>query len=171
LIKFFISVLIVIIFISCNQKDEEKLSNPLVLKDGLLYSDTLSTTPFTGRNKSRMLDMKIEYDVIDGKKDGDFIVYFPNDKIQMAGTMKENKNVGEWKYYFSDGSIETSGYYDNDIPNGKWKWFNPQGIIIEEGNYIEGNREGEWKTYDSVGSLDIVRLYKENILIDSTKID
>lgn len=171
MIKFFISVLIVIIFISCNQKDEEKLSNPLVLKDGLLYSDTLSTTPFTGRNKSRMLDMKIEYDVIDGKKDGDFIVYFPNDKIQMAGTMKENKNVGEWKYYFSDGSIETSGYYDNDIPNGKWKWFNPQGIIIEEGNYIEGNREGEWKTYDSVGSLDIVRLYKENILIDSTKID
>jgi antitoxin component YwqK of YwqJK toxin-antitoxin module len=171
LIKFFISVLIVILFISCNQKDEEKLSNPLVLKDGLLYSDTLSTTPFTGRNKSRMLNMKIEYDVINGKKDGDFIVYFSNDKIQMAGKMKENKNVGEWKYYFPDGSLETSGYYDNDIPTGKWIWYNLQGKMIEEGNYIGGNREGEWKTYDSTGLLDIVRLYKENILVDSTKID
>lgn len=171
MIKFFISVLIVIIFISCNQKDEEKLSNPLVLKDGLLYSDTLSTTPFTGRNKSRMLNMKIEYDVINGKKDGDFIVYFSNDKIQMAGKMKENKNVGEWKYYFPDGSLETSGYYDNDIPTGKWIWYNLHGKIIEEGNYIGGNREGEWKTYDSTGLLDIVRLYKENILVDSTKID
>jgi antitoxin component YwqK of YwqJK toxin-antitoxin module len=85
--------------------------------------------------------------------------------------MKENKNVGEWKYYFPDGSLQTSGYYEDDIPTVKWIWFNLQGKIIEEGNYIGGNREGEWKTYDSIGSLDIVRLYKGNILIDSTKID
>ena len=171
MIKFFIPVLIAILFISCNQKEEEKLSNPLVLKDGLLYSDSLSTTPFRGRNKSRMLDMKIEYDVVNGKKNGDFIIYFSNGNIQIAGTMKENKNIGEWKYYFPDGSLQTSGYYENDIPTGKWIWFNPQGNIIEEGNYIGGNREGEWKTYDSIGSLDIVRLYKKNKLIDSTKID
>jgi antitoxin component YwqK of YwqJK toxin-antitoxin module len=171
LIKVFIPVLIVILFISCNQKDEEKLSNPLVLKDGLLYSDSLTTTPFTGRNKSRMLDMKIEYDVVNGKKNGDFIVYFSNDKIQISGTMKENKNVGEWKYYFSDGSLQTSGFYENDIPTGKWIWFDLQGKIIEEGIYVEGKREGEWKNYDSTGTLNIVRLYKENNLIDSIKID
>lgn len=171
MIKVFISVLILFVLISCNQKEEEKLSNPLVLKDGLLYSDSLSTTPFTGRNKSRMLDMKIEYEVVNGKKDGDFIVYFPSNKIQIAGTMKENKNVGEWKYYFPDGSLQTSGYYENDIPDGKWIWYNPEGKIIEEGIYIEGRREGEWKNYDSTGLLEMVRTYKENKLIDSIKID
>ena len=171
MIKLYISFLISILIISCAHKAEEKLANPLVLKDGLLYSDSLSTIPYTGRNKSHMLDMKIEYDVVNGKKEGDFITYYPNDKIQMIGKMKENKNVGEWKYYFSDGSLETSGFYDDDIPTGKWIWFQPDGKVIEEGNYIGGKREGEWKSYDSTGALNIVRLYKENELIDSTKIN
>jgi len=140
------------------------------LRDGLLYGDTLSTIPFTGRNKSRMLDMKIEYDVVEGKKEGDFIIYYSNDKIQMAGKMKDNKNIGEWKYYFLDGSIQTNGFYDNDIPTGHWMWYNPDGKVIEEGEYIDGKREGEWKNYDSLGLIEIVRLYKENNLIDSTRV-
>lgn len=171
MIKLYISFLISILIISCAHNSEEKLSKPLVLKDGLLYSDSLSTVPFTGRNKSNMFDMKIEYDVVNGKKEGDFITYYPNNKIQMIGKMKENKNVGEWKYYFSDGSLETSGFYDDDIPTGKWTWFQSDGKVIEEGNYVNGNREGEWKSYDTLGVLTIVRLYKENELIDSTKIN
>ena len=168
LIYFFLAV----VFTACASKgNDEKLSNPLVLKDGLLYSDSLSTVPFTGRNKSRMLDMKIEYDVVNGKKEGDLIIYYPNDKIQMIGKMKNNKNEGEWKYYFPDGSLETSGYFENDIPMGKWTWFYPNGKVVEEGNYVLGKREGEWNNYDSTGKLDVVRLYKENELIDSTKID
>ena len=170
MIKLYISIFISILFISCTQKEEEKLSYPLVLKDGLLYSDTLSTIPFTGRNKSRMLDMKIEYDVVEGKKEGDFIIYYFNDKIQIAGKMKDNKNIGEWKYYFPDGSIQTTGFYDNDIPTGHWMWYNPDGKVIEEGEYIYGKREGEWKNYDSLGLIEIVRLYKENNLIDSTRV-
>lgn len=171
LIKLFVSIIFIVLFISCNHKDEEKLSKPLVLKDGLLFSDSISTTPYTGRNKSRMFDMKIEYDVVDGKKEGDFIVYFSNDKIQMIGKMKQNKNIGEWKYYFPDGSLQTSGYFDDDIPTGKWIWFNQKGKIIEEGNYLTGNREGKWKSYDSTGTLNIVRMYKENKVIDSTRIN
>ena len=171
MIKLYISFIISILIISCAHEAEEKLSKPLFLKDGLLYSDSLSTVPFTGRNKSNMLDMKIEYNVVNGIKEGDFITYYPNDKIQMIGKMNANKNVGEWKYYFKDGSLETSGFYEDDIPNGKWTWFQPDGKVIEEGNYVNGNREGEWKSYDTLGVLEIIRVYKENILIDSTKIN
>jgi antitoxin component YwqK of YwqJK toxin-antitoxin module len=172
LIKNLIYFFLAVVFTACASKEnDEKISHPLVLKDGLLYSDSLSTVPFTGRNKSRMLDMKIEYDVVNGKKEGDIIFYYPDDKIQMIGKMKENKNNGEWKYYFPDGSLETSGYFENDIPTGKWTWFYPNGKVVEEGNYVLGKREGEWNNYDSTGKLDIVRLYKENKLIDSTKID
>lgn len=157
--------------ISCNQKIEERLSKPLVLKDGLLYADTLSAIPFTGRNKSRMLDMKIEYDVVDGKKEGDFIIYFPNDKIQMIGYMKQNKNVGEWKYYFSDGTLQTTGFYDNDIPSGKWTWYDESGKIIEEGEYVNGRKEGEWKNYDTLGVVEMVRVYKSDEMIDSVRVN
>ena len=159
------------ILVACKKADEQNFSRPLVIKNGLLYSDTLSTTPFTGRNKSHMRDMKIEYDVVNGKKEGDFIIYFPNNNIQMVGKMKENKNFGEWKYYYQDGSLQTSGFYDNDIPTGKWMWFNSNGKVIEEGNYLNGNREGEWKSYDSTGSINIIRIFKENKLTDSTKVN
>lgn len=169
--KLFISFLISIIIISCTHKAEEKLSKPLVLKEGLLYSDSLSTVPFTGRNKSNMLDMKIEYDVVDGKKDGEFITYYSNEKIQISGKMKENKNVGEWKYYFPDGSLETSGFFDNDSASGKWIWYNQKGQILEEGSFFAGLREGEWKTYDSTGEISIIRIYKNNEVIDSTRIN
>ncbi|MBK7629595.1 MAG: toxin-antitoxin system YwqK family antitoxin [Ignavibacteriales bacterium] len=169
--KYFISVLIVFLFISCNNQKIERLPDPLVLEDGLLYSDSLSAKPFTGRHKSRMLDMKIEYEVVDGIKEGDFITYFPNDKVQISGKMKNNKNVGEWKYYFPTGSIETTGSFDNDIPTGKWTWYNQSGKIIEEGNLLNGLRVGEWKNYDSTGKLDIIRVYKADKIIDSTRIN
>lgn len=150
-------------------KPADGKSTPLVLREGLLYADSTANIPFTGRNKSRMMDMKIEYDVVNGIKEGDFITYYSNDKIQMIGKMKGNKNVGEWKYYFQDGSLETTGFYDNDIPTGKWTWYYPNGKVVEEGNYLNGKREGEWKNYDSTGLLDIIRVYKENKMIDSVK--
>lgn len=165
------TILFVTALISCNKKNEKELANPLFLKDGILYSDSLSTTPYTGRNKSHMLDMTIEYDVVNGIKEGDFIIYYPNNKIQMVGKMKDNKNVGEWKYYFSDGSLQTSGYYDDDVPTGKWIWFDQTGKVLEEGNFLNGKREGEWKSYDSAGTLSIVRIYKDSVLIDSTRIN
>jgi antitoxin component YwqK of YwqJK toxin-antitoxin module len=171
LIKLFLALSILIFFISCNDQKTEKLSNPLVLKDGLLYSDSLSTIPFTGRNISRMLDMKIEYEVVDGIKEGAFITYFPNGKVQISGTMKNNKNVGEWKYYFPSGLLETTGYFENDIPTGKWTWFNQSGKIIEEGMLIKGLREGEWNSFDSSGSLSIIRTFKKDKLLDSTKVN
>jgi len=146
-------------------------STPLFLRDGLLYADSTAKVPFTGRNKSKALDQVVEYDVLNGVKEGEFIIYYPNQKIQMIGKMKGNKNVGEWKYYFSDGSLQTSGYYDDDIPNGKWIWYNPKGKIMEEGNFLNGIRDGEWKSYDSVGNLSIVRIYKDSLMIDSTKIE
>lgn len=163
--------LVVNLFISCNHHKTEKLSIPLVLKDGLLYNDSLSTTPFTGRHKSNMFDMKIEFEVINGKKNGDFITYYPNDKVQIFGKMKENKNVGEWKYYFADGTLETSGFFDNDSASGKWVWYNQKGQILEEGYFLAGLRDGEWKTYDTSGAISIVRIYRNNELLDSIKVN
>ncbi len=173
MIKYFASLLLIIILISCNNPQkvvDKNISDQLIYKDGLLYTDSLSTTPFTGRLKSRMRNMKIEYEVVNGIQEGNFIIYFYNDKIQMIGKMKENKNVGEWKYYFPSGALQTSGFFENDIPNGKWIWYYKDGRVSEEGNFLNGIREGEWKSYDSLGRIEILRTYKEGKIMDSTKI-
>ena len=166
----FLIVILLTVF-ACKQKEEVQYSNPLVLRDGLLYEDSKSTKPYSGRHKSRMKDMKMEYEVVNGIREGDFIIYDSNDKIQMEGKMKNNKNNGLWKYYYPDGSLQTSGYYNQDTPDSIWKWYYNDGKVYEEGKYRNGIRDGEWKSYDSTGSPSIVRLYKDDKLIDSTKVN
>lgn len=166
-------LLVAILFtvFACKQKDEVQYSKPLVIRDGLLYEDSTSTKPYSGRHKSRMKDMKIEYEVVNGVREGDFIIYFSNDKIQMEGKIKNNKNNGFWKYYYPDGSLQTSGYYNQDAPDSIWKWYYNNGKVSEEGKYHNGVRGGEWKSYDSIGRPSIVRLYKDDKLMDSTKVN
>lgn len=162
-------VIFILTFIGCGiKKPKDGLSQPLVLKDGLLYADSTSNIPFTGRNKSKMMDQIIEYDVVNGINEGDFIAYYSNKKIQMIGKMSDNKNVGEWKYFYQDGTMESIGNYKNDKPSGIWKWFSPEGKLIEEGNFIEGKRDGVWKDYDSAGSVTLLRVYEKDFIKDST---
>lgn len=170
LLKIVLIFLSFTLMISCNKPGGEDLTKPLVYKNGLLFSDSLSTNPFTGRHKSRMRDMKIEYEVVNGVREGDFIIYFSNNNVHMSGQMLNNKNEGEWKYYFSNGALQTSGFFENDIPSGKWTWYSLDGRILEQGNFLDGSRDGEWKSYDSLGQVDIIRIYKLGEMIDSTKI-
>lgn len=169
--KIIIVIIITLISFSCGiKKSENGISKPLVFRNGLYYSDLTSTVPFTGRNKSRMMDQIIEYDVVNGIKEGDFIIYYPNNKIQMIGKTSNNKNVGEWKYYYVDGALESTGKYENDKPTGVWFWYYQNGKLAEEGIFNEGKRDGEWKSYDTSGTLQIIRKYKLDDLIDSTSV-
>lgn len=165
------AALIILIFSACNKNTDQDYQNPLVFKDGFLYHDSLSSKPFTGRNKSKMLDMVIEYEVVNGLKQGDFITYYPNGKVQMYGSMKQNKNVGLWKYYYQNGVLESSGYFNNDLPDSTWQWYNISGKLFEEGNYIGGKRNGTWKNYDSLGKLYTIKTYLDGTLKDSIKVD
>jgi len=143
----------------------------LVLRDGILFEDSTSTIPFTGRNKSKMLTQSIEYDVVNGLKNGDFIIYYPDGKIQMIGRIKQNKNTGLWKYYYSNGALESEGYFNNDIPDSVWTWYNKNGKVLQSGNFVDGKRNGEWKGYDSVGNLISLKSYINDKLVDSTKLN
>lgn len=170
LIFAFISALI--FSFSCSKKStDSKISAPLVLRDGILFKDSLSTTPYSGRHKSRMLDQTIEYEVTDGIRNGDFIIYYPNGKVQMLGKMLDNKNTGMWKYYRVDGSLETEGAFENDLPVGLWNWFYPNGIIAETGMFNDGKRNGEWKNFDTSGTLISIVKYEKDKIVDSLKLN
>lgn len=169
LLLLFITALV--ISFSCSKKSSDsKLSAPLVLRDGILFKDSLSTVPYSGRHKSKMLDQTIEYEVTNGIKNGDFIVYYSNGKVQMQGKMIDNKNTGQWKYYRVDGSLETEGVFENDVPAGIWNWFYPNGIIAETGVFNNGKRNGEWKNFDTSGKLISIVKYDQGNLVDSLKI-
>ena len=138
------------IFISCNKNEVPESS--LELRDTLIYRKG-ETKPFTGHEKARIEDKIIEYDVVNGIKQGDFKLYFLNGKPQIEGKLKDNKNVGEWKYFYQSGELESKGEFENDKPKGEWTWYYPSGKIKERGSYFEGKRIGKWQQFDEGGRI------------------
>ena len=167
LILFFLLVLPLIV-LSCAKGDVPKSS--LQLKNNLLYKRG-SDIPFTGREKVRVEDKIIEYDVKDGYKHGEFILYFENGNIEMRGQLDSNRNIGKWSYYFPDGKLESEGLFDFDLPDGKWIWNFPDGKRKEEGEYNDGVRIGIWRQFDENGKLTFEHNYElsDSVTDDSKK--
>jgi len=162
LITFKIPSLIILLFLSiiltsCGKEEVPKSS--LVIKDNLLYKKG-SDVPFTGREKAKVEDKIIEYDVKNGYKHGDFILYFENGNIAMQGQLDSNRNIGKWSYYFPDGKLESEGYFNLDIPDGKWIWYFPGGKLKEKGEYNNGVRIGIWRQFDENGKLTFEHNYE-----------
>ena len=153
---------------SCEQKNKNELDKPLVMKEGLLYKDSTSTIPYTGKHKSKVLDKVIEYEVKDGIKNGEFILYFPNGKIEMKGNIVNDKNQGEWKYYLPDGTLQTVGFFKDDVPDSIWTWYYQSGKVFEVGIFDKGVRKDEWKTFDENGTLRVSRIFENGAIKDST---
>ncbi len=133
---------------SCNKKEirEYRFSN-----DGLIYKNN-SSELFTGKI-SDTADVIIEFNVIKGRKSGEFVTHYLNGKIEKKGLIKNNSNEGEWEYYYPTGILECKGYFVNNIPDGLWQRFYENGNLKETGSYIEGKQNGEWVFYNKDGKI------------------
>lgn len=160
----YLALLLLIVIMGCNKKYYD--GKDLVLKDGLLYKSS-QKNPFTGKIKALINKQVLEYAVVNGMKNGEFIFRFENNNIQMKGNIVNNNNEGVWNYYFPDGTIESTGIFLNNNPDGTWRWFYPNGQIKEQGNFNAGKREGEWLSYKTDGTLYITREFKDGELLDS----
>jgi len=157
----FLTFLLVLSLLASSCVKEEVTKSSLELKNNLLYKRG-SDVPFTGREKAKVEDKIIEYDVKDGYKHGDFILYFENGNVEMKGQLDSNRNIGKWSYYFPDETLESEGSFDLDLPDGKWIWNYPNGKIKEEGEYNDGVRIGIWRQYDENGKITFEHNYELN---------
>ena len=146
----FLSGLLLLLIVSCGK--QEVPESTLEMRDTLIYKKG-ETKPYTGHEKARIQDKVIEYDVVDGVKQGNFKLYFSNGNVQIEGKVKNNRNTGEWKYYYETGELESKGEFENDKPKGEWIWYYPSGEVKERGNYFEGNRIGTWQQFDETGMI------------------
>ncbi len=152
----FASALMCLMFIlpSCSETPQKNQMNIKI--DTIIYKPG-TKEPFNGTWKGEMDSMKIEFDVVNGKKEGNFRSYYPNGKLLMSGGIKNNRNEGEWKYFYDNGQVESFGLFKDDKADGKWTWYYPDGTLRQTGYFVAGQRDSLWKTYDSTG-----------VLIDST---
>jgi len=155
--KYEISLLTVLIittqffFLNCvENKDNPK--STLIIRDNIIYKIG-SDTPYTGREKARMENKIIEYDIVDGLKHGDFRLYYESGKMEISGQIDKNKNIGKWQYFYESGQIESEGNFIDNLPEGEWKWYYRSGELREQGSFTRGKRLGLWKQFDEGGNV------------------
>jgi antitoxin component YwqK of YwqJK toxin-antitoxin module len=154
-IMFFAAILNISIFKN-EELQQNQSKNNVVLNDGLIYT-VEESSPFTGRILDTLDNqMKVEFDVVNGLKNGEFFLFSVSGKLKAYGFLEDNKNTGTWEYYYENGQLECMGEFENDRPIGKWIWYYENGAMKCEGIYLKGLPEGKWTKYDNVGYPGLV---------------
>jgi len=109
----------------------------LVVREGIHYKK-FSDVPFTGKTTG-----KTQGTFRNGKREGPWVSYHQNGKLQYKGTYKDGKRHGLWEE--SDGKGQYRGYYKNGKKEGIWKKLSKEKrrltitpAFIEPGTYKDG---------------------------------
>ena len=145
-------ILIMIAFLITESPKVEINSGSVSIVDNVIFMGE-SETPFTGLITDTLDNRIIEYQVVNGLKNGSFTCYYMSGQIAYKGNIVNNRNEGTWTYYFEDGKIESTGDFVNDKAAGTWKWYYPNGKVKEVGNFNDGEKNGIWEKYSLEGQL------------------
>jgi len=152
LILSFLIIIAQFFFLACEENNDDTSKSSLIIRDNVIYKIG-SDIPYTGREKARIQNKIIEYDIVDGLKHGDFLLYYESGNIEIKGQTDKNKNIGIWHYYYESGQIESEGEFVDNLPEGQWKWYYRSGNLREQGSFKGGKRIGLWKVFDVSGNM------------------
>ncbi len=166
---FLTSIILGLIII--DKRESFPIKNDIVLRDdGLLYRIG-SKISFTGRVIDTVQKRIMEYDVVNGMKNGEFLLYYPNGNVEIFGHIESNKYTGKWYYFYPDGQLESEGYFKDDNAYLIWRWYYRNGSLKEEGSYVKGMKEGSWKSYNLDGSVKTKIIYHKDEIFSQVDYD
>lgn len=84
--------------------------------------------------------------MIEGKPNGYWITYFPNELRKSEGNRKNFLLDSTWKFYHENGNLKSVFTYKEDLRNGKSYYYENCQLVKEE-NYVNGELEGKQITY------------------------
>jgi antitoxin component YwqK of YwqJK toxin-antitoxin module len=165
----FVLLIVISVFIINYTASNNKIHyNKFIIKNGLIVNPS-DYDVFTGKIVDTVRNKIIEYEVVGGRKNGEFAIRYMNGNFQIKGNMKNNKNSGEWKYFYPSGQLESVGKFKNDVVSDEWVWFYENGKRKENGVFINGERDGRWNMYDKNGNLKTILYFNHGKMI--TKLD
>jgi uncharacterized protein len=107
------------------------------------------------------------YDLLEGKKHGDAVVYWPTHGglVAQEGLYVSGKRHGEWKKFSSQGSLLGKQEYLYGIKHGSYElWKKPSGkkesFLKVKGEYLNGQPHSSWLYFSSKGHLLTLISYK-----------
>ena len=140
----------------------------MIKEDGLIYK-VGRDNPYTGRVIDTVQNKVVEYDVVNGLKNGEFCLSSCEGIPAVYGNIKDNRNIGVWKYFYPNGQLESIGNFNFDNPHGKWVWYYYNGNIKETGTFLNGKKTGTWYIYSNEGTLLSITMYDNGDKINEIK--
>lgn len=108
-----------------------------------------------------------EINKVDGnnKKQGLWIKYYPNGKVQYKGTFKDDMPIDTMTRYYQNSSIMSVTIYSVESNEVYSHIFDQNGFKVSEGSYKNQMKEGLWKFYSPTVKDYLVNeeYYSENI--------
>jgi antitoxin component YwqK of YwqJK toxin-antitoxin module len=108
-----------------------------------------------------------EFNVIDGKREGLVIDFYPSGKRKIECMMLHDKQVGKTTVYFEDGiTIREVQYYDQkgNRERGDTIWY-ANGNIEFIAQFANNKKNGALEKYDTTGILIYSALFKDDNLV------
>lgn len=129
--------------------------------------------------------IKMEIEMKDGKRNGSFVKYYINGKLDTRCTYKDDleegleekfsifgykisdihflhgKKHGPIVYYHENGEIKEQGSFVEDMFDGHWTYYDERGVLLGEGDYDKGT--GVQKGYSPQGNIIRVIHYVDNV--------
>jgi antitoxin component YwqK of YwqJK toxin-antitoxin module len=122
-------------------------------------------------------NLKAKGVLINGKEEGLWLKYYPDEKINAKeqyrdgllwgkciyfypnGNKMQEENwdnggqIGEAKYYFESGKLKRAGSYGEGGYEGPWLMYHENGLLRQKGNYKQGKPFGPWKFFSEKAVL------------------
>ncbi len=73
-----------------------------------------------------------------------FIEKHPNGKIKIQGQLIDNKKQGDWIAFYLNGNKQSENFYKDDVLNGNTTAYYQNGKIRYVGFYLNGMMHGKW---------------------------
>lgn len=104
--------------------------------------------------------------MLNGKFNGSYIENYPNGKVKEKGNYIKGDRTSEWHYYFENGKVKMTGAYLNNKRTDVWKRYDEKGNLRAEISFKASERDGKSVFYNEDGSIDEIKLYKNDKQIE-----
>lgn len=168
--KSYLFAVLIILFISITGCSKKNISPQIEERNGLLFilgEEDL----FSGKIIDTVASKIISYNVVEGKKNGEFKILTIDGKIEIVGNIKNNLNEGLWTYYYPNGQIESTGNFSNNHTEGKWVWYFETGNLKEIGHYKVGKKDGDWIIFDEKGNIERKLFFNDDRIVFDHQFD
>ena len=162
------SALLLLVIFGCIDLDSKEVKSFNVeifdfnSKNGIFFKNK---TPFTGRVfklHENGLDTVYIQSYFKGVKNGQFVRFYPKNRIFEKRNYINGKKEGIHIGYWEDGSLAFEYNLKDDEYNGSLKEWNRNGQIIKSFNYVNGYENGSQKLWFDNGEVRSNYVIKNN---------